>query len=220
MDVVLVDDERLIRAGLRMLLTGVDGVTVVGEAADGVEAVDVCRRLRPDVVLMDVRMPRMDGIEATRQLVGGADGPAVLVLTTFGEDEHVRAALLAGATGFLLKDAPEERIVGAIRAAGTGVSLLDPAVTTGLLSGGPRPRRGVDPVLASLTPRETEVLRRLATGASNDDIARGLFIGAATVKTHVSRVMAKLGVTTRTQAVARAYESGLVVPGEDAGATG
>jgi DNA-binding NarL/FixJ family response regulator len=213
--VLLVDDERLIRAGLRMLLTPAEDVEVVGEAEDGVEAVDACRRLSPDVVLMDVRMPRVDGIAATRQLQRLTPRPAVLVLTTFGLDEYVQEALRAGAVGFLLKDAPEARILAAVRGARAGVTSLDPAVTPALVAarpatGGGRPD---DAGVASLTERELDVLRLVATGASNDDIARALSIGPATVKTHVSRVITKLGVQTRTQAAARAYDSGVVAPG-------
>jgi DNA-binding NarL/FixJ family response regulator len=210
--VVVADDERLIRAGLRMLLSDSPDVEVVGEAADGIEAIEACTRLAPDVVLMDIRMPRMDGIEATRHVVRAAPRPSVLVLTTFDADVHVHAALLAGAAGFLLKDSPEERIVAAIRAAHTGVSLLDPVVTLRLVAAHSAAGGTEDPALATLTERETEVLRWMATGASNDEIARALAIGPATVKTHVSRVLAKLGVLTRTQAVVRAYQARLVVP--------
>jgi DNA-binding NarL/FixJ family response regulator len=211
--VLIVDDERLVRAGLRMVLATADDITVVGEAADGVQAVQAAERLRPDVVVMDIRMPRLDGVEATRRIRTLRPPPAVLVVTTFDLDRYVYAALRAGASGFLLKDAPEDRLLAALRTVATGASLLDPAITVRLVEAfAPTPSRPA-PELATLTSREREVLICMARGVSNDEIGRTLFIGEATVKTHVSRVLAKLGVATRTQAVVLAYESGLAGPG-------
>lgn len=207
--VLLVDDEELVRAGLRMILRGEDGLEVVGEARDGEEALVLARQLRPDVVLMDIRMPRMDGLEATRRLRGPA-GPKVVILTTFDLDEHVFEALRAGATGFLLKDTPAASLVAAIRAAIGGDALLAPSVTRRLIEAyvarpeiSPRGRFG------ELTAREDEVLRLVARGLSNAEIAAELNVGEATVKTHVARVLAKLGVRDRVQAVVAAYEGGL-----------
>jgi DNA-binding NarL/FixJ family response regulator len=182
----------------------------------------VCRELRPDVVLMDVRMPSLDGIEATRQLAGaGEPGPRVLILTTFDLDEYVFDALRAGASGFLLKDVTAERLFDAVRVIAAGEALLAPAVTRRLISefARMRPVSGTLPsaVLGTLTPRETEVLRLVAEGMSNPEIARRLVVTEETVKTHVSRILAKLGLRDRTQAVVAAYESGLVVPGQDHG---
>jgi DNA-binding NarL/FixJ family response regulator len=210
--VLIADDERLVRAGLRMALAPADDITVVGEAADGIEAVQAAERLRPDVVIMDVRMPHLDGVEATRRIRTLRPAPAVLVVTTFDLDQYVHSALRAGASGFLLKDAPEERLLAALRTVATGASLLDPAITVRLVEAfAPTPPRPT-PEMATLTTREREVLICLARGASNEDIGRSLYIGEATVKTHVSRVLAKLGVTTRTQAVVLAYDCGLVTP--------
>ncbi|TNM68514.1 response regulator transcription factor [Streptomyces sp. NP160] len=215
--VLVVDDERLVRAGFRMVLSTEPGVEVVGEAADGAEAVAAARALRPDVVLMDVRMPRVDGVEATRRIVRLDPAPAVVVVTTFDLDEHAYAALRAGASGFLLKDAPEQQLVAALRTAAEGVCLLAPSVTRRLVEAlAPPPPRpgGRGPVeRAGLTPRETEVLRLVATGRSNAEIAAHLGVGEATVKSHVSSVLAKLGLVSRSQAVVAAYESGLVRPG-------
>jgi DNA-binding NarL/FixJ family response regulator len=213
--VVIADDERLIRAGYRMILDSEADLEVVGEAADGVEAVEVARRLTPDVVLMDVRMPRLDGIAATRALVGGDPAPAVLVVTTFDLDEYVYAALRAGATGFLLKDAPEQQLLAALRSAPDGVSLFSPSVTRRLVEafaprGTPRESAG----MKSLTVRERQVLTQVALGRSNSEISRELSIGETTVKTHVSRVLAKLTLSSRSQAVVWAYETGLVQPGQ------
>jgi DNA-binding NarL/FixJ family response regulator len=213
--VLVVDDERLVRAGLRAVLTAAPGLTVVGEAADGAEAVAAARTLRPDVAVVDVRMPRVDGIEATRRLTRLEPAPAVLVLTTFDADEYVHAALRAGAAGFLLKDAPEERLVAAVRTVHTGASLLDPRVTVRLVERlTPVASPAATPSLARLTGRETEVLTAVATGASNEDVATLLGISEATVKTHVSRILAKLGLVTRVQAVVLAYETGLVRAGD------
>lgn len=208
--ILLVDDEELVRTGLRMILDAEPDLTVVGEAADGVEAIARLGELAPDVVLMDIRMPRMDGLKATERIVSQSDAK-VVVLTTFDLDEHVYSALSAGASGFLLKDAPATQLVHAIRVAAAGDALLAPSVTRRLIARfaenptSPRPR-----IPAGLTPRETEVLVLLAEGLSNTEIAERLVVGDATVKTHVARVLAKLGVRDRVQAVVLAYRSGLV----------
>jgi DNA-binding NarL/FixJ family response regulator len=207
--VVVADDQQVVRAGFGALLDTQPDISVVGLAADGAEAVRVCAEARPDVALMDVRMPVMDGIEATRRLAGG---PRVLVLTTFDLDEYVYDALGAGASGFLLKDVTAERLFDAVRVIAAGDALLDPAVTRRLVAEFARLRPRRPPALAELTPRETEVLRLLAEGLSNAEIAARLIVSEETVKTHVSRVLLKLGLRDRTQAVVAAYESGLVVP--------
>ena len=218
--IVVADDHEVVRAGFAALLDTQPDFTVLGTACDGGEAVRVCRELRPDVVLMDVRMPSLDGIEATRQLAGDP-GPRVLILTTFDLDEYVFDALRAGASGFLLKDVTAERLFDAVRVIAAGEALLAPAVTRRLISEFTRlrPSSGTPPsaVLGTLTPRETEVLRLVAEGMSNPEIARRLVVTEETVKTHVSRILAKLGLRDRTQAVVAAYESGLVVPGKDHG---
>jgi DNA-binding NarL/FixJ family response regulator len=211
--VLVVDDERLVRAGLRAVLDASPGIRVVGEAADGAEAAAAARTLAPDVAVVDVRMPRVDGIEATRRLTRLAPAPAVLVLTTFDADEYVHAALRAGAGGFLLKDAPEERLVAAVRTVHSGASLLDPRVTLRLVQRLAPATPVTAPALDRLTGRETEVLVAVASGASNEGIAERLGISEATVKTHVSRILAKLGLVTRVQAVVLAYETGLVRAG-------
>ena len=209
--VLLADDEELVRTGLQMILDAEADISVVGHAVDGAEAVSLVQELSPDVVLMDVRMPRMDGLEATRRICANALGAKVVVLTTFDIDEHVYAALSAGASGFLLKDAPATQLIQAIRVAAAGDALLAPSVTRRLIqqfAGGqeaPRPELSGD-----LTDRETEVLTLMAEGLSNAEIAERLVVGAATVKTHVARVLAKLGVRDRVQAVVLAYRSGLV----------
>ncbi|QXG75161.1 response regulator transcription factor [Modestobacter sp. L9-4] len=219
--VLVVDDDRLVRRGLVSILDSDPGLTVVGEAADGAEALTQVRALSPDVVVMDLRMPRVDGIEATRRLSRLDHPPAVLVLTTFDADEHVYAALRAGAGGFVLKDAPEAHLLAAVRAVGSGTSLLDPRVTLRLVEQlAPAPTGVPTGALQHLTPRELDVLREVARGASNEEVADALQIGEATVKTHVSRVLAKLGVLTRVQAVVLAYEHGLVVPGSGGPAVG
>jgi DNA-binding NarL/FixJ family response regulator len=216
--IVVADDHQVVRAGFAGLLGTQPDFAVVGTAGDGAEAVRICRELRPDVVLMDVRMPGMDGIEATRQLAAGPDGtgPRVLILTTFDLDEYVYDALCAGASGFLLKDVTAERLFEAVRVVAAGEALLAPTVTRRLISefARLRPHAAAPPTgrLATLTPRETQVLRLVAEGLSNPEIATRLVVTEETVKTHVSRVLSKLGLRDRTQAVVTAYESGLVVP--------
>ena len=217
--VALVDDEAMIRVGLRLVLSSESDIEVVGEASDGVEALDLVARTRPDVVLIDVRMPKMDGLEASRRLVRDHPESKVVVLTTFDEDAHVAAALRAGVSGFLLKVAPPEHLVEAVRTVAAGGGLLDPAVTLRVIAafaGRPDPSRTTSRAaeLESLTGRETDVLKLLAQGLTNTQIATRLFLGEATVKTHLSRVLMKLNLTTRVQAVVFAYESGLVRPGE------
>ncbi len=208
--VLLVDDEELVRTGLRMILEAEPDITVVGEAVDGGQAVDKSDSLAPDVVLMDVRMPRMDGLEATRRLSGRDAPPKIIVLTTFDLDEHVYEALRAGASGFLLKDAPAHQLIHAIRAVAAGDALLAPSVTRRLIAQFTRPHPDVASTsLSELTERETEVLKLLAEGLSNAEIAAHLFVGESTVKTHVARVLSKLGVRDRVQAVVLAYRSGL-----------
>jgi DNA-binding NarL/FixJ family response regulator len=212
--VLVVDDDRLVRLGLRGVLAAAPGVRVIGEAADGAEAVSAARALAPDVVLLDIRMPHVDGIEATRRLVRLDPAPGVVVMTTFDLDEYVHAALKAGACGFLLKDAPEDRMVAAVRAAGSGVSMLDPRVTMRLVTKFARPSPTPVPGLRTLTAREQEVMVAVARGWSNDEVGRRLGIGEATVKTHVSHLLEKLDLVTRVQLVVLAYEAGLVRPGE------
>lgn len=216
--IVVADDHQVVRAGFAGLLDTQPDFTVVGTAADGAAALRTCREQHPDVVLMDVRMPGMDGIEATRQLtLSGTGGPRVLILTTFDLDQYVFDALRAGASGFLLKDVTAERLFEAVRVIAAGEALLAPAVTRRLISefAALQPKRDVPltPGLASLTPRETQVLRLVAEGLSNQEVAARLVVTDETVKTHVSRVLSKLGLRDRTQAVVAAYESGLVVPG-------
>jgi DNA-binding NarL/FixJ family response regulator len=216
--IVVADDHQVVRAGFAALLNSQPDFTVVGTACDGSEAVTLGRDLRPDVVLMDVRMPGVDGIEATRQLFAGQPGaPRVLILTTFDLDDYVYDALRAGASGFLLKDVTAERLFDAVRVVAAGEALLAPAVTRRLISefARLRPLPAVDraPELATLTPREVEVLTLVAEGLSNQQIAARLVVTEETVKTHVSRLLRKLGLRDRTQAVIAAYESGLVVPG-------
>jgi DNA-binding NarL/FixJ family response regulator len=210
--VLLVDDQTLVRSGFRMILHAEPDIDVVGEAADGGEAVALARELKPDVVLMDVRMPNLNGIEATRQIIDGTeDAPRVLVLTTFDLDEYVFEALRAGASGFLLKDAPEEQLVSGIRIVAGGGSLFAPAVTRRLIErfAGAAPRKP-PPALAGLTARELEVLRLLARGLSNEEIAKELVVSEHTTKTHVAHVLNKLDLRDRVQAVVLAYESGIV----------
>lgn len=211
--VLLADDQRLVRTGLRMILDGYDGIEVVGEAADGAEAVTLCGQLRPDVVLMDVRMPGTDGIEATRLLNATEPAPRVLVLTTFDLDDVVYDALRAGASGFLLKDAPEDTLVSAIRVVHDGGSLFAPSVTRRLIERfAARPAHSARPAPEALTEREAEVLLLVARGLTNAEIGRELYVTENTVKTHVARVLMKLGLRDRVQAVVYAYERGLVTP--------
>jgi len=207
--VVLVDDQPLVLAGLRMMLQAADGVEIVGEASNGAEAARVCDDVATDVVIMDVRMPIMDGIEATRIITARPDPPRVLVITTFDVDEHVYGALRAGASGFLLKDAPEAQLVNAIRVVNDGGSLFAASATRHIIEhfSASRPATSDLVVQAGLTEREAEVLTLLASGLSNADIAVRLFVGEATVKTHVARVLSKLGASSRTQAVVIAYSS-------------
>jgi DNA-binding NarL/FixJ family response regulator len=214
--VVLVDDQAMVRTGLRMVLAAEPDIEVVGEAADGAAGVQVVAEARPDVVLLDVRMPGMDGLEAARRIVAAELPTRVVVLTTFDEDEYVAAALRAGVSGFLLKVAPPEDLVAAVRTVAAGHGLLDPAVTLRVIesfAAVPAPDPARAGALAQLTERETGVLALVAAGLSNAEIAARLYLGEATVKTHVSRVLLKLGLRDRVQAVAFAYESGLVTPG-------
>ena len=215
--VLLVDDQALVRGGFRMILEAQKDIAVVGEAEDGAGAVDDAVRLHPDVVLMDVRMPGIDGIEATRRILAGGSRCRILMLTTFDFDEYVYEAIRAGAGGFLLKDVAPRQLVEAVRTVAAGDALLAPAITRRLLERfvrrpAPRPS-GVPAELDHLTPREVDVLRLVARGLSNAEIAHELIVGEATVKTHVERILAKLGVRDRTQAVITAYETGLVEPG-------
>jgi DNA-binding NarL/FixJ family response regulator len=210
--VVIADDQTLVRTGFRMILETNPGINVVGEAADGQAAVEVCADLCPDVVLMDVRMPVLDGIEATRAVTAVEDPPRVLVLTTFDLDEIVYGALRAGASGFLLKDAPEDRLTTAIQIVAEGGSLFAPSVTRRLIEEFSRHEPGAAIDLGGLTERETEVLVQVARGLSNVEISRALFVTENTVKTHVARILTKLGVRDRVQAVVAAYESGLIRP--------
>jgi DNA-binding NarL/FixJ family response regulator len=215
--VLLADDQELVRSGFRLILEQADGIEVAGEAADGVEAVRLGKELQPDVVLMDVRMPELDGIEATRRLRHAGVDARVLVLTTFDLDEYVYAAMRAGASGFLLKDAPREQLVTAVRTVARGEALLAPAITRRLIERFiERPTPGeASPAVAELSTRELEVLRLLARGLSNGEIADELVIGEATVKTHVASVLRKLQLRDRVQAVVLAYETGLVEPGRE-----
>lgn len=210
---LVVDDQALVRAGLCAMLEAKDDIDIVGEAADGIEAVEQSRLRRPDVVLMDIRMPRMDGIEATRRLMAGAQAPKVLILTTFDIDEYVYEAMRAGAAGFLLKDTPPSMLAEGIRTVTAGEALLAPSVTRRLVEHFVRrPPSTVTATFSELTSRELEILRHVAGGLSNRDIASKLFLSEATVKTHVTRILAKLGLRGRVQAVVLAYETGLVEP--------
>ena len=215
--VLLADDQALVRSGLRLILEAQAGLRVVGEAADGREAVERTRLLRPDVVLMDVRMPVLDGIEATRRLVL-ADQPArIVMLTTFERDEYVYRALRAGASGFLLKTAQPPELAAAVRAVAAGDTLLAPSITRRLVEDfarRPPPGPALPEALAELTPREVEVLRLIAEGLANREIAARLVLGEATIKTHVNRILFKLDLRDRVHAVVMAYETGLVRPGE------
>ncbi|MCM2413196.1 response regulator transcription factor [Streptomyces sp. RKAG290] len=221
--VVVADDQALVRTGFRMILAS-EGIDVVAEAANGAEAVRAVRRTRPDVVLMDIRMPELDGLEATRRILTGAPGePRVIILTTFDLDDVVYEALTAGASGFLLKDVTPEHLVAAVRVVRTGDALLAPAITRRLVERharqAPAPPAGtpagLHPDLSALTPRELEVLRLLARGLSNTELADRLHLSGTTVKTHVSRILAKLQLRDRVQAVVAAYETGLVSAARD-----
>jgi DNA-binding NarL/FixJ family response regulator len=215
--VVIADDQALMRTGFRMILTA-DGIDVVADAANGAAAVDAVRRTRPDVVLMDVRMPQMDGLEATRRILSGTDphAPRVIILTTFDLDRYVYAALSAGASGFLLKDVSPEHLVAAVRLVRSGDALLAPAITRRLIeryAARDSQTATLHRDLSTLTPRELEVLRLLARGLSNAELAASLQLGDATVKTHVARILSKLRLRDRAQAIVVAYETGLVTPG-------
>jgi DNA-binding NarL/FixJ family response regulator len=218
--VLVVDDQALVRGGFLSILEGQDDLEVVGEAADGHEAVEQALRLAPDVVLMDIRMPRLDGIEATRRLLAARkDGVRVLILTTFDHDAYVYEALRAGASGFLLKSAPPRELADAIRTVAAGQALLAPEITRRMIEEyvrRPPPGSGAPAELAALTPRELEVLGLIALGRSNAEIARALFLSEPTVKTHVTRILSKLSLRDRVQAVVFAYECGLVQPGRPA----
>lgn len=216
LQVLLVDDQELIRAGLEMIIDSTDDMQVIGQAADGKVAVDLALRLQPDVVLMDIRMPSMDGIEATRRIA--THGPRVLMLTTFDLDDYVYEAFKAGASGFLVKDAPRERIIDAIRAVAAGEALASPSVTRRLIErfvDAPGPSSNPPPQLDELTPREREVLELIARGLSNSELAQRLYLSEKTIKTHVGRILMKLGIRDRVQAVILAYEAGIVLPGHD-----
>jgi DNA-binding NarL/FixJ family response regulator len=217
--VLIADDEALIRAGFRMLIDSAQGLSVVGEASDGIQAVHQARALKPDVVLMDIRMPVMGGLEATRVILHGEQhAPPRIVVTTFDEDEHVFEALRAGASGFVLKDTPPEKLLEAIAIVAAGEALLAPAVTRRLIAEftrRPRPAaRFAQEALAQLTDREGDVLEQVAAGKSNTEIAAALYLSVATVKTHISRLLDKLGCRDRAQLVVAAYETGLAVPGQ------
>jgi len=214
---VIADDHTMVRAGLRLVIDAEDDLEVVAEATNGLEAVELAARARPDVILMDIRMPRLDGLAAAKRVLDADPDARVIMLTTFDEDEYLRDALRAGASGFLLKVAPPEQLVLAIRTAAEGNALIDPAVTRRVIEGfasagapGPRPR-----ALDELTPRELEVLGLLARGLSNREISGRLVVSDATAKTHVARILMKLGLRDRVQAVVFAYEAGLVRPGHD-----
>jgi DNA-binding NarL/FixJ family response regulator len=215
--ILIADDQELVRTGFRVVLDAEPDLEVVGEAADGFAALDAAETLRPDVVLMDIRMPNLDGIEATRRIAAGNGAPRILILTTFDLDDYIYEALRAGASGFLLKDARAEELRQAVRMVASGDALLSPAITRRLIeSYTRRPPPTLHPApLAELTPRELEVLRLVARGLSNAEIARELVVGDATVKTHVARIFSKLDLHDRAQAVVLAYESGLVEPGCD-----
>ena len=214
--VVLVDDQELVRTGLQRILRRQDGFEVVAECTDGSEVAAAVARVKPDVVVMDLRMKGVDGIEATRRLREGDDAPPVLVLTTFDDDELLSGALRAGANGFQLKDAPAEDLIRAVREVAAGGAWLDPSVTARVLAGYRSPVSSAPPPsLAELTPRETEVLRLMGRGLNNGEIAEELFISEVTVKTHVGNIFMKLGVRDRAAAIVFAFDHAVVVPGED-----
>lgn len=216
---MLVDDQSMVRVGFRMILEAEDDFTVVGEAANGAEAVDLVQRAKPDVVLMDVRMPKMDGIEACELIceTQAVHGARIMMLTTFDLDDYVHAALRAGASGFMLKDAPAEQLVEGIRVIANGDALLAPSVTQTLIDEiARRPAGQPDafPGIGELTDRELDVVKLMARGLSNSEIATTLYLGESTIKTHVGRILSKLSARDRVQAVVAAYESGLVAPGD------
>ena len=220
--VLIADEQALVRAGFRMILDAEPEMEVVGEASDGREAVDQVHALRPDVVLMDIRMPELDGLEAARRILSAPDdgAPKILMLTTFDLDEYVYEALRAGASGFLLKDTPPEQLVGAIHVIAQGEALLSPSITRRVISefvkgAGPKPQAQF-PRLQDLTARELEVMKLIARGLSNAEIAKTLYVSETTVKTHVARILMKLGLRDRVQAVVLAYEAGVVQPGDNA----
>jgi len=218
--VLVADDQALVRVGLSKILAGEPDLAVAGEAVDGDDAIAAARRLRPDVVLMDIRMPVLDGIEATRRILAERPATRVLVLTTFGLDVYVFDALRAGASGFMLKDAPPEEIVAAVRIVASGEALLAPAVTRAVIeefSRRPSPVAALPAAVEELTPREREVLDLLARGLSNPEICARLHVSEGTAKTHVARILQKLGLRDRVQAVIYAYESGIVTPGDASG---
>jgi DNA-binding NarL/FixJ family response regulator len=219
-EVLLADDQDLVREGLRMMVEAEDDISVVGEARNGVEAIAEAKRLDPDVVLVDVRMPELDGIEATRRIVANGSRARILMLTTFDLDEYVYAAMKAGASGFLLKDARREQLVTAIRTVAGGESLLAPSITRRLIEdfcARPAPGAVAPAEVQSLSERELDVLRLMARGSSNAEIASDLFISETTVKSHVARILAKLNLRDRVQSVVFAYEAGLVRPGAASG---
>ena len=218
--VLIVDDQSLVRAGFRMILDAEPDIEVVGEASDGLEAVLAARQTEPDVILMDVRMPNVDGLEATRRLLDGRDeGPRILILTTFDLDEYVYEALRAGASGFMLKDTPPEELVEAILIVARGDALLAPSITRRVIEEfvrrPPASARKAPPELEELTTRELEMLRFIARGLSNAEIAKAAFVSETTVKTHVAHILMKLRLRDRVQAVVYAYENGVVQPGDD-----
>jgi DNA-binding NarL/FixJ family response regulator len=217
--VLLCDDQALVRSGFRLILESREDIAVVGEAEDGREAIELARRVDPDVILMDIRMPNVDGVEATRRLVGGGSRARIVVLTTFDLDEYVFESIRAGASGFLLKDVQPAQLVDAIRVVAAGEALLAPTVTRRLLERFAHTLPGEEkppPELESLTERELEVLKLLASGLSNAELAECLFLSETTVKSHISSVLRKLGLRDRVQAVVLAYEAGLVRPGSPA----
>jgi DNA-binding NarL/FixJ family response regulator len=216
--VLIADDQALVRGGFRLILEAQKDIEVVGEAEDGREALALARELSPDVVLMDIRMPELDGLEATRRLMADGEAPRVLMLTTFDEDEYVYDALKSGASGFLLKDIRPEQLAEAVRVAAKGDALLAPAITRRLIEEfvrRPPPGSGPPAEVDRLTERELEVLKLIARGLSNAEIAATLFLSEATVKTHITHVLTKLNLRDRVQAVVLAYESGLVLPGAE-----
>ncbi len=214
--VAIADDQALVRAGLRMIIEATHDLRIVAEANNGLDAIDIARRVRPDVMLMDIRMPTIDGIEATKQITTVTDHPRILILTTFDLDDYVFGALRAGASGFLLKDVGPEQLTHAIRTIASGDSLLAPTVTTRLIEAviehQAKPPQPLPPEISNLTPRESQILKLLAQGLSNTEIADQLVLSVATIKTHVTGVLAKLGLRDRVQAVVLAYETGIANP--------